>query len=313
MYDITTRLAQVAAIWPAAMQNDLRRYMRLWKDRPETAGEAAADSYWLLLPQWLAEKINGGRKRRAASDAFVNDILFGQYCLFLAVRIQDDLYDRHARRQSLIFITDQLLLEAGRIFIRHHRRSPGFWPLYHGCLEATTQGIVVADGLQKSMMADPRILLREYARVSSEFKIGSASICIRWNRTADWPAIAAACDRLAMATQIIDDLQDIMEDLHRGRINYAAQVLAGGSYSSDASLERLPGIIAENMAYSDGLSTLMSEIDKNLRWARRLLRPLGIPAAETYIGEMRDSIMTMRKALHIKRVQFVFDGYDAAK
>ncbi len=312
MTDVTTRILEIVESWPVGMRRDFHWYLGRWQGRTAMgrADETTAPSkpYWLLFPPWLARKVNRGRHRRLITDTLLEDILVGQYCVFLAFRMQDDLYDGQIKRRSLIFVSDQLLLEAERIFLKHYRRHPGFWTPYHRCLEDTIRGIVVADELQKSVNSDPSVILREYARVSAIFKIGSLAVCMSGIRDADWPALAAACDNMAVVSQIIDDMQDLQEDLRRGRINYAAQVIIGRSSAPVPSMDKLPGLIAENMAYSDALMVLCNDMDRNLRSAARIMRSLGLRESKKYLETMRGSIAIMRDTLHAERVRFVFEG-----
>ena len=69
--------------------------------------------FWLVAPGWFLSPQKGSRHRRLLSD-----LAFGQYCLFLAIRIHDDLLDDQARDRWLILAGDDLLIEPEEQFAR---------------------------------------------------------------------------------------------------------------------------------------------------------------------------------------------------
>ena len=53
------------------------------------------------MPGWIAKE----KKTNVLNDQkFLEDILWAQYCIFLSVRILDDIYDKQAKDSNLIFV-----------------------------------------------------------------------------------------------------------------------------------------------------------------------------------------------------------------
>lgn len=227
------RLDKCIYSWPDSMARDLRRYLRDLRRRvfarKRTATSEARSPYWIPLPQWLARKYRRDAGSRNITQRFISDVMWGQYCLFLFLRIQDDVFDGQADFPSLIYASDQFLFEAESLFLKYFSGTSPFWDIYHDCLRRSTRGIIQADRLQRTVHTKCENLLGKYAEVSSIFKVGSAAVCVRADRMKDFVHITRFADELAKAGQILDDFEDVVEDLERKRFNYAAIVLLHGA------------------------------------------------------------------------------------
>jgi hypothetical protein len=303
-------LRRLVLRWPAEMQQAFRRYMGRWPEQKTGVRKYPqlpfCDPYWLLIPAWLSGTINSGKGQSRIGRTVLNDILWGQYCLFLSVRIQDDLFDRHVRSRALIYAADQFFLEAGRIFERHFRNRPLFWKYYYGYLEETTLAIVAADGLQKSRLNKPALLLNEYARVSSLFKIGMAAVCLLGKRERQLTALTEAADFLAKAAQIADDVEDSLDDLRSGRLNYAVQILLREVKVIPRRQADLEKLIAGKMIYSKGINRLFGEIAKNLKLAESHLTQLNHCDSAKYFEKTYATLARGRDKFHAERVKIIF-------
>jgi hypothetical protein len=305
-----SRLNKSIHTWPSPMRKDFRQYIRRLRggDGTKTKHPVTKLSlpYWILLPIWLTEKYNQGRKSKPISRRFLNDVLWGQYCLFLTIRIQDDLYDKQADGFSLIFAADQFLIEAYDIFSGHMGNSKPFWKIYRDCLEETTHGIIEVDKLQQA--SNPRLkrILDGYSTVSSIFKIGSAAICCKAGRLRDYPKVAEFADGMAAVGQVFDDFQDIKEDLEGGKANYVARYLARGGKRTKAtgniSLEK----IAANMIITGNVDDLLNDLKTQIRDSELALAPLKIRNVSKYIKKHFESLDNISLSLHRERVRCLF-------
>jgi hypothetical protein len=303
MIDVARRLKDAVEAWPPALRDEFIRYT----STPPAAGrQPDAEPYWLLFPAWLAEKINSESAARPIGDTFLDDILWGQYCLFLAIRIQDDLYDGQAQERALIYASDQFFFEADARYTRHMGAHAPFWDLYHHFREETTRGIIAADELQKTLQGNPEMLLAEYIRVAAIFKIAMAAVCFRGNREADFVPLAATADHLAAAGQMEDDFCDLIEDLNRGRINYAAQVILQRPTFPPPSSAGLVDLVAHNLVYTDGVTTLFSAIEHHWNLATTLMMPLNLPSVRANVETARQGLEAMRMKFHAQRMRLIF-------
>src|SRR5438876_5126949 len=134
-------------LWPQAIVDDVLEYFRSSEAR--FAGPAARrDPFWLELPRWLARSPRFRRTRRVDSR-FLSDVTWGQYCLFLYARIRDDVFDGETSIPALVYLGDELLLEAERTFARHFPSGP-FGPLLLTLIDTSVHGVLDVDALQRN-------------------------------------------------------------------------------------------------------------------------------------------------------------------
>jgi len=171
---------------------------------------------WLLAPAWY-----DGRSRRV-----LDDTLFAQYCLFLTIRIHDDLLDSQANESWLILAADDLIIEAQGLFARHIEGRP-FWSLFRNAMRRTLTGIAEVDRLQCQPRGMPASARQLYGDVASVLSIGVGATLARTNRLGEFSMFERFAADLAIAGQLLDDLADVEEDAKRGRLNAAATLLIG--------------------------------------------------------------------------------------
>jgi hypothetical protein len=207
--------------------------------------------------------------------------LWGQYCLFLSVGIHDDLFDGQARRPSLVFVADELLIESQCAYAKYFREGP-FWSIYRDCVRQTTKALVEADSQQRSLYASRKRMLGCYARAAAIFKIGSAAVCLKRRRMRSFSHIARFLEEMAIAGQILDDLEDMEEDLERGRYNFAANTLL--RRRPQLKRRQARRLIAEGVMLKGMLAELVHEVRHRIENAAHAIAPLRLKAADRYIA-----------------------------
>lgn len=201
------------------------------KSSDHSVGREKRASRWVHLPYWrvLPSAIRDSRLCRSRQNpiawGILTDLQWAQYCLFLFIRFQDDVFDGQSRDRVAVYASDQCLFEADRIFASYFAPRSWFWKEYRECLRMTTQSIVEVDTLQRSPDTRSEELLEGYARVSAILKVGSAAICALSGNKRAYRRISLFCDEMAKAGQIVDDLRDLDEDIMQNRYNYVANVL----------------------------------------------------------------------------------------
>jgi hypothetical protein len=261
---------------------------RYFSPGPSRRGEPQrdADPIWLSLPGWLT-----ARAARRPGESFLSDVRWGQYCLFLFVRIHDDVFDGHHADPALIYVADLLLVESERAFARHFTSGP-FWPFYRRSLATTLAAILERDGFERrprGLGADDRWV---HARVSSLFKVGAAAVCFKTRRLHDLRSTGRYLDHLAIAGQMLDDMKDLQADLDRGRVNTVAGALA---------------------RQQRGLDDVVADMRRHLRSAIAAIAPLRMPAAERYAAELLRGVEILAVGLHRMNVRRVFGSRGAAR
>ena len=296
------RFSRNLRAWPRGVVKDVVAY--LGKSRKAGVDrEDRAERFWSLFPRWLLDDprfapARGDRRR------LLNDILWAQYCLFLFVRMHDDLFDGQAQSPSLLFVADQLLIECETTLARHFPDMP-FWRLFRNSLNTTLQGILKVDALQQRPGAMNRRSLTLYADVSAIFKVGAGAVCVGSSRLREFTQLSRFADEIAIAEQILDDLFDVDEDLARARYNFAANdLLAGDAAKVDGRAERL----ARKVLFGDGVGSLLDTVREHLDRADAAIAPLHLAPAVAYVDSFRRGVGEFGRQVHYARVAHVFQG-----
>jgi hypothetical protein len=279
---------------PAATRAAANAYLR--NQGNGRRASARIEPYWLFLPRWLAQRFGAPRTR------VVDDFVWGQYCLFACVRMRDDVLDRQAANPRLVFAADGFLVEAQRTFARHVQ-SEDFWAFFRQAVEQTAHGILEADALQRRTNGSLNPLCAAYTRVSAIFKVGAAAICLPANRRAAFARVERFADHLAVAGQLLDDLEDLDEDLADGRCNAAARILAPGVDPADATGS---GRLAYAVVAGSRLKALLDRVDRRIRMARAAIAPIRMRDADAYLVQVARELADIRLKLHRARVRAVF-------
>ena len=297
---LTKRVAEIAKPWPPSIKREmnsyLQRFYRTGGSKCADVGVAFRQPYWFLLPAWLRKMYNRNKARRIARNIF-DDILWAQYCVFLSIRIKDDLFDGEMVTSPLFFASDQFMAEACGTLHRHLKRETGFWPFFTASIKGTINAFWMVDAMQQRRRISLKRMRSEYSRVSSIFKIGSAAICHLADRPADLSIVETASDELAVAGQILDDFQDMGEDLSRNRLNYAARFILGSSQALPADRKDTLQLLAECVLYTDRVTRLFDEAIEHVQAAERQLSRLKLSEAARYFPPYLESLEQARDKL----------------
>ena len=180
---------------------------------------------WIRLTLALHETWSGASA--SPEDPALLDLVWGQYSLFLWVRLQDDLLDRHFRDLRLQFVANRFLLEG----LAALERVPGLGPAFRAACRArlleTTGAILDVERLQSLLGEFTAAHLPLHAQVAALFTVGPEAVCHRLKHRADLPWVRELQAQIAISSQIVDDLEDLLPDLDQGRYTFVANVLAG--------------------------------------------------------------------------------------
>lgn len=177
--------------------------------------------------------------RKTVSPGFLDTVLWGQVCLFYAVRIQDDLLDGDLPRSSLTVGPLLFLTEAQRVFSSVFASKAAFWKGYRLAVNTTVAGITTAARMQRKPAARAADLLKAYGCVDAVLSVASSATCERMGAVEEIPHINAFVRELGKVLLALDDAEDIEEDLRDGRLNYAARVLIKAKPAGGADLTSL--------------------------------------------------------------------------
>ena len=287
----------------------LRRYVRRWPHSVATAvlrahagrarrlhvgDRSEIDApYWVAFPCAIVADCRPRDIRQARR--FLEDVTWAQYCLFLAIRIADDLYDRASPTDNSIWVTHDLSAEAIRV-LRQHFNGRAFWSHCHAAISRCVSAIMAVDHRQ---LTRGRMRPRDtylYANVSAVLTVGIAAAGSRFLTRRETASLLRCADNLAIAWQLIDDLDDIEEDLRRRRFNVAANLL--GAKGPRASSRR----ILSDAVYGPGLDRLLALVERHARRAGRAAARLPLPSVRSHVARFEEDLRALSHHIHTERV-----------
>lgn len=221
---------------------------------------------WLTLPVDLHEA--WAHKRTLKRVAELGDVLWAQYALFLYIRLQDDLLDRQQDDLRLLFVADRFLLESLACI-----EQPELWSFYRARLRETVDGILEVRRLE----ARPGLFtidhLGLHAQVSGILKVAAASVAVLCGHPGEIGWISALMDRLAVFSQICDDVSDLVQDLEAGRFTWVANVLLHAEGEEHIGVDERMRRLADELFDGKRRAMVLDEMRKVARAAASSVPP----------------------------------------
>jgi hypothetical protein len=292
------RIGSVLASIPG--QTDLRR-----GDAPSLQLPEGPTPEWMRIPIWLDQAWSQAPAGGVPGGPLA-EVVWGQYALFLTIRIQDDLFDRQRDDLRLLYVADRFLLESMEAFQRVPGLDAAFWSFYRGCLRETVDGILETGRLEREAGQVTAEHLRLHARVSAIFKVGAAAVCRLHGHDGDMAWLAGLQDQTAIVSQIGDDLEDVAPDLEAGRFTWVGNtLLAAGAGETIAPDERARRLAAGFMRPERG-AAIVAELRRAVRTAAAGV-PESAPRPIRELVQKLDALPgELEQKMHEARVRSVF-------
>jgi hypothetical protein len=261
----------------------LRRYRAL------LAQWRAAYDPLRMLPHWIALPVLYAECTRCAytyerRGRVLRGLLWGQFCMFLAVRLLDDLADGQAADAALAAAARDCMAEADRAFaasLGDDGRARA-----RAALAGSLRAIPRTVALQTLARPPLGALLRTYRQVNALFKPVPHFLALRNGEPAHARALAPCYDELAIGLQLLDDLEDLRGDFRAGRRN-AVIAAVNDDYpefripETDPALPLLP---------HDTVSRIVARARACFDKAAAATRPLAIPAVTRFVRSYTASL-----------------------
>jgi hypothetical protein len=298
--DSTT--ARIVRGWHPALIHSFKRYVLSDERRSlrVKSGHADADPYWLRIPGWV---MGANRGRRNTNQRFLSEILGGQLCAFLGLKIQDDILDGHVRDRSLILACDCLFLSAREAFEPYFPPDSKFWQYFASSLRRTINAIVETDKCQRIGYGSRSAVARLAGEGYAGCNIAAYAACLRSRRTHLFRSLVRCTDELAFVGQLIDDFEDMEEDLQRGRVNYAMWFLLGESVNRRRNIRQR---LAREIIVHGRADRFFRMLQSHLLRAGTIAGTIRMPELEDYVSTYRKSLEGLETLLHRQRVQTIF-------
>jgi len=104
--------------------------------------------FWLILPGLLHSKYATNLQEKESNNLFLSDILWAQICIFLSIRMKDDVIDLEIENPLFILISDLFLIETEQVLIKYFKREHNFWPVYFQLLKETIASLFEKEDLE---------------------------------------------------------------------------------------------------------------------------------------------------------------------
>jgi len=300
--ELMPEVESLTQTWHPRLARSFRRYVSVkWPRMGRTRTvRLIAEPHWLLVPQWLLQRFGQlGRSDRR----FLLDILHGQFCAFLAVKLQDDLFDQHVSDLSLICAANHLLLSAREAFAPHFSEGSVLWPFFDASLRKTMNAIIDWDHAQLHGFGPVSSVKAMTSGGYAVCNLATFAACLRLNKPRLFHALLPCTDEIAFVGQLLDDLEDMQSDFDRGRLNYAARFLLKRPVSNSPDLVHR---LARAIIVDGRLSEFLSLLAKHLHRAAGVASSIDLPGLPEYIARHREALGSISTRHHQMRVRFLF-------
>ena len=260
---------------------------------------------WFFLPISLDEAWRTHDAHDVPAPA-LEGILWGQYALFLHVRIHDDLLDGQRNDLRLVFAADRFLLESLDLFESLPGLNHEFRAFYLRCLRETVNGILEVARLESEPGRFQTDDLALHSRVCAIFKVGVAAVCHLYKRSADIGWLSALLDYVAVFSQIGDDVQDLAQDLEAGRFTWVGNMLLDIRPGESISRSELSSRLGEGLMLSNRGQVVIDELRRVARGAAAILPETAPGPVRDFVLRLGQQTSVLEEELHVARVRHVF-------
>lgn len=273
--------------------------------KPDLGTSTAVVPSWLQVPVWLHEWWRRPSDSKELSSRML-DVLWAQYALFLYIRLQDDLLDRHMSDLQLQFVADRFLVESLESLDRARVADAKSRAFYRSCLKSTVDGILQVRMLEASPGQFGEDHLALHARVSSIFTVAAAAVCTIHRRSTELAWLIPLQDALAVFSQICDDIQDLEEDLRAGRYTFAANALIGAQTGETMTHTEAMHRVAEGMLTPARVDRIIRALERAAATARAAVPGAAPAALHELVNSLRERSVVLAQSLHETSVRWIF-------
>jgi hypothetical protein len=299
--DLMPGVVSLSGTWHPRLARPFERYAtaRTHAWRARRVG-AQTEPHWLLLPQWLMQQ---HRRKERADSRFLKDILRGQFCAFLGIKLQDELFDQQVSDRSLIYVADYLLLSAREAFGPHFSATSALWPFFNSSLKDTINAIIHWDQAQLHGFGPVSSVKAMTSAGYAVCNLATFAVCLRLKKLRLFQALLSCTDEIAFVGQLLDDLEDIEPDFARGRLNYAARFLLNRPLKSSTDLKQR---LASSIVVDGKLGEFLRMLGRHLDRAANVAASVKLPGLLEYITRHRKVLESLDSQQHKTRVGLLF-------
>lgn len=263
--------------------------------------------FWYKLPIIIEADTNNKFGLAFDKKKILQDSLWAQYCIFMHIRIKDDVIDLDTDDKDLILISDLFRIECEETLAKYFDHNNNLWSTYYQLLKETTTAMYKKENIEKQKIPSTIEILKQNGLESSILNIGTAAICFMYGKTKEFLTIKQCVSYLVISSQIINDLNDFKKDLKRGNKNYvAARLMEFQNFKGDSTDEILEQIT--NYSFnSKQIEMIINDAFNYITKAELEAAPLNLIDLENIIDEFKIYINSIKESFVQKRAEkFLF-------
>jgi len=296
--DLRRRIGAVFASIPGGMDGERRGGAAVPIGVDGTPG-------WISLPMRL-DRGWAEERGEPLAGGVLHELLWGQYALFLCIRLQDDLLDGAREDLHLILVADHFLLASLEAFQRFPELDPAFWAFYRECVRDTINGDLEVERLEKEPGRFTRAHLGLHARVSAILRVGAAAVARLRGRDGDIAWLSRFQDHLAVFNQIGDDLDDLVPDLMDGRFTWVGNTLLAAEPGESLTPDERARRLGEGFMCPERGEAIFEELRHIARAAANEVPASAPQAIHDLVRELSAVPDELERIMHETRVRRVF-------
>ena len=267
---------------------------------------------WMRIAFWLDAIWAAGDPGREPGGALA-DVLWGQYALFLSLRVKDDVLDGRRGDLRLLLVADRFLVESLRSFRRVRELGDAFWQSYLDCVQGTLDGAAEVGRLEAEPGAFRAEHLGLHARVAGMAKVGVAAVCHIHHKEAELAWLSHFQDHLAVANQIEDDLRDLADDLRVGRYTWVGNTLLALRPGEVLSPDERASRLGQGLLRPERSAAIAGLLRRTLRAASAVVPASAPHHFSDLVQRLAAAPAEIERSLHETRVRWIFgQDLDAA-
>ncbi|MBK8945070.1 MAG: hypothetical protein IPM32_07315 [Ignavibacteriae bacterium] len=307
--DFKSRFDELVKFWPELIKADLNNYMKEKNYLHDNNYEKCNYGYplWSEILISLDEHLSNNSKISSHQNIFLQDIIWAQFCLILAFRIKDDLYDGEIKSNTLLASSDLLQIESIKTYKKYFKSSDSFWTSFHDSISLTILAAIKVDEMQQNIRTDPDELLNTYYNVISLFNIGISAVCKKYRKENILKDILNFSTNLTLAAQILDDLEDIEEDFSRKRFNYVILKLLNTSPQIIIDENFVDEELISKIILKEGLNNIFDNVFELIQISKTILNSLKFEIFFSLIINHEEYVKLFKEKYHKDRINIIFN------
>lgn len=293
---------------PGSLKYDFEDYLNKKKQTGTSSAVMALskEPIWIKLLSVLHNHFC--TQKNSSEFDFTQQIICGQAWLVMAFRIKDDLFDDEIKTSNLSIVADLFYTEFYKIFLNNDKLRNSFWNICFYSIQSSIYAAFNIDELQKNLATNPDKVLTKYFDLSQLFNIGIIAFFEHFNLTKNRSEITELQIILLVISQILDDIEDIIQDYKKGRYNFALLEIINTDDKNDNINSTLTYNDLNRLCLKHGFKNIFKKIYLLIIKAQYLAKRINIYSLMELVDDFQIQILEIENSLHQYRTRLFFNN-----